>query len=97
MNRTETDFSRILEIRRRRGEILSFVYEGVRLKYADGLHYKADFVVLNPDKSITLIETKGGFIFSRDKVRFRACAAEWKDWFEFQLWQKKAGQWSRIR
>jgi len=97
MNKTEAEFARILEAMWSRGEIVSFVYEGLRLKYADGLYYKADFVVMNPDKSVTLIETKGGHIWDRDKVRFRACAAEWRDWFAFELWQKKAGQWSRIR
>jgi len=96
MNKTEAGFARILETRQQRGEIIAFAYEGLRFKYADGLYYKPDFVVLIEDQPITIIEVKGGHIFSRDKVRFRACAAEWRTWFAFEMWQRKRGQWSRI-
>lgn len=95
MNKTEAEFARILEVWKQRGEIVSFVYEGLRLKYADGLYYKPDFVAFDGGK-IYLIEVKGGHIWDRDKVRFRACAAEWREWFSFELWQRKRGEWSRL-
>lgn len=96
MNKTESDFARILEARQRRGEIIAFAYEGLRFKYADGLYYKPDFVVLIEDQPITIIECKGAHVWSRDRVRFRSCAAEWRDWFRFEFWQKKRGQWARV-
>lgn len=109
MNKTETEFSRILESRKQRGEILSWVREGIRLRWGDCMHYKADFAVRSiklvgdgscepeiKEEPITLIEVKGGHIRYQDLVRFRGCRAEWKKWFRFELWRKSAGQWQRL-
>ncbi len=60
------------------------------------MRYKPDFVVFIEDMPTKLIEVKGGHIFDRDLVRFKGCRAEWKTWFDFEMWQKKAGQWTRL-
>jgi hypothetical protein len=97
MNGTERSFADILEARWRKGEIIAWVYEGLRLKWGDSMHYKPDFVVLAEDKPITLIEVKGAHIWPRDLVRFKGCAAEWKQWFHFQIWQRVKGVWTQLR
>jgi len=42
-----------------------------------------------------LIEIKGGHIWDRDIVRFKGARAFYPE-FQFEMHQKKAGQWSRI-
>lgn len=93
-NKTETEFQRILEATYPGATI---VFEGIRLRWGNSMHYTADFAVSHPDWLQTrLYEVKGGHIWSRDAVRFKGCAAEWEDRFVFEMWQKKKGQWERI-
>jgi len=81
---------------------------GADPKTGRAMHYKPDFYVVSyalhgpkdAEKKywiigIKIIEVKGGHIWDRDKVRFRGARAEWP-MFEFELWQKKAGQWKRL-
>ncbi len=63
------------------------------------MNYSPDFMdKFNGSHSgkTTLIEIKGGHIYERDRVRFKGCAAEWGWLFEFQLWQWKDRQWTRL-
>jgi hypothetical protein len=102
MNKTEAEFARILEAQKRKGEIVEWRFEGIRLKWGDTMHYKPDFVVRRaalPEiyrPPLLLIEVKGGHIWDRDLVRFKGCRAEWKLAFDFALWQKKGGNWTRL-
>ncbi len=96
MNKTEASFALILEAQKRRGEIVHYVYEGITLKWGDVMRYTPDFIVFTEGEIDKLIEVKGGFIRDRDLVRFKGCRAEWKTWFDFELWQKKAGSWTRL-
>lgn len=97
MNKTEQDFERILRARKERGEILTYKFQGMRLLWGDCMYYKADFVARGADGVTYLYEIKGGHIWSRDLVRFRGCRAEWTPYhFEFELWQRKRGQWTRL-
>ena len=41
------------------------------------------------------IEVKGGHIWDRDIVRFKGCRAAWPQ-YEFEMWQLKKREWTRI-
>ncbi len=45
--------------------------------------------------NICLIEVKGAHIWSRDIVRFKGARAFWPE-FQFEMHQKKGGQWLRL-
>jgi hypothetical protein len=104
MNATEREFSFLLEAQKQKGEIVRWVFEGVTLRWGDGMHYKPDFFIvvatgikLN-DQRIghwRCIEVKGKKIWDRDIVRFKGCKAEWPE-FEFEMHQKLDGKWNRL-
>lgn len=101
MNKTEAEYGLILEAQKRRGEVDAYFYEGITLKWGDTMRYTADFVVYRSPNPVTpstplLIEVKNAHIWDRDLVRFKGCRAEWKEYFDFEMWQKKAGSWTRI-
>jgi hypothetical protein len=100
MNKTEREFSFILEAMKRRGEILRYEYEGITLNFA-GVRYTPDFVVFPPAIAVSgqvkFIEVKGAFTkgkFERAIERFRHAKTYWPQ-FVFEMWQKK-GDWKRI-
>lgn len=102
MNKTEAEFSRILEAHKQRGEIQHFVFEGIRLAWGKdpetgrAMHYTPDFCITENDDTLRMVEVKGGHIFSRDLVRFKGCRAEWPQ-FQFEMHQKTRGEgWKRI-
>jgi hypothetical protein len=95
MNKTEREYSFILEAMKRKGEILRYEFEGIALKWAD-MRYTPDFVVfptvIATHQPMKLIEVKGAHIWDRDIVRFKGARAYWPE-FQFEMWQKKNGQW----
>jgi hypothetical protein len=95
-NKTETEFGLILEAQKRRGDILFYSYEGFSLRWGDGMRYTPDYIVFVDNAPIKLVEVKGAHIWDRDIVRFKGCRAEWKQWFEFEMHQKKQGSWIRL-
>lgn len=96
-NGTERQYGLILEAQKRHGDIDEYRYEGLTLRWGDGMRYTPDYVVYGwaIDRPIC-IEVKGAHIYDRDLVRYKGCRAEWKQHFDFQMHQKKAGTWSRI-
>lgn len=111
MNKTEAEFARILQARMDRGEIVSFDYEGLTLRWPDGMRYTPDFMVVQsliherldaaassefPHVRLVLIEVKGAFGWQKDIVKFRAARANWP-LYEFQFWQKLDGEWQQTR
>lgn len=95
-NKTEAEYGRILASEHRGCPV---IFEGIRLKWGDTMHYTPDWLVIRPAENYRnwlLIEVKGSHIWSRDAVRFKGCAAQWKAHFDFQMWQKDKGIWSRI-
>src|SRR4051812_35225485 len=46
MNKTEARFARLLDARLERGEILSYEYEGITLRWPDGMRYTPDFAAV---------------------------------------------------
>lgn len=109
MNRSETEFSLILEARKRRGEILEWRFEAMSLAWGldpvtgKPMWYTADFLVRteavfpsNGCFDMVLIEVKGPHIREKDLIRFKGARSDWPQ-FRFELWQRDAaGQWSKI-
>jgi len=98
-NKTEASYGLLLQARKQRDEIHSYFYEGLTLRWGDGMRYTPDYVVYRMNPMVgppALVEVKGGYIWDRDLVRFKGCKAEWKDYFRFELWQKKQGVWTRL-
>lgn len=98
MNGTETRYSLILDEMKRRGEISRWVYEGIKLKWGDGMYYTGDFwVVRNTDESKRLIiEVKGAHIWEKDKIRFLGCRSEWSHEYDFELHQWAKNRWLQL-
>jgi hypothetical protein len=110
MNATEAEFALMLEAQEREGKIVRYVYEGITLRWAD-MNYTPDFFVLvarssqfddsevgtewNEFYQYKVIEVKGGHIWDRDIVRFKGARECWKE-FQFEMWQRKGGQWKRL-
>lgn len=94
MNKTETHYARLLESMQTRGEIVRFVYEGMRLRWNDMI-YTPDFVVFPTAGKLRMIEVKGGHIFPQAKIRFKGCKNQWPE-FDFEMWQKTKGEFTRI-
>jgi len=96
MNRVEREFSFVLDARKKRGELLAFCFEGVRLLWGGGMTYTPDFSAQRPDGKIELIEVKGAHIRDRDIVRFKGCRNEWQRWFTFEFHQRRDHTWHRL-
>ena len=96
MNKTEREYSHILEAQKRRGEIAQYKFEGIRLLWGGGMTYTPDFSVQLFGGRILLCEVKGAHIRDRDTVRFKGCRNEWLEWFDFELHQRKEGTWQRL-
>lgn len=59
MNGMERRYSEVLEVRKARGEILWWRFEGLTFKLADDTRYQADFAVMLADETLEIHETKG--------------------------------------
>lgn len=107
MNRTEAEFARMLEQRVRDGALQSFDYEGLSLRFG-GMIYTPDFVAVEsvthvppinedtfPHVRLVFYEVKGGHIWPKDMVKFKAARHNYP-LFRFELWQKKAGEWKKM-
>lgn len=99
MNKTEREFSLILEIQRSHSAIKRWEFESFTLRWG-GLRYTPDFTVffVPVTTNVTLIkfiEVKGGFIRDDAMVKFKAAKAHWPD-IGFEMWQKKGGTWTRL-
>lgn len=105
MNKTEARFARLLEAKVQRGEIVSFEYEGLTLRWPDGMRYTGDFFVVNeigdidghPLVAATIIEVKGAHSWAKDVVKFRAARDKWGNRYCFQFWQEVDGEWKETR
>ncbi len=97
MTSPECEMAMILEAKRRRGDIESWMFEGVTLKLADGCRFTPDFFVrpIEPDLKPQFIETKGPFIREDAMIKFRV-AKEQNPWAEWQLHQKTRDGWRQI-
>ncbi len=108
MNKTESSFAARLEAMKMHGDIESYHYEGMTLRWESGvdkngkpifIRYTADFLVFYPDQSFRLIEVKGRFVkgkFERAVERFRHARTRWPQ-IQFQLWQLTKDGWGTPR
>ncbi len=107
MNNTEAEFAMILEAMKRKGEILRWEFEGMTLRWFD-MRYTPDFVVFNfrksesvvgdlPKIALTFIEVKGSHIhYSQQAMaRFKGARGFWPE-LQFEMWQKKKGEWKKL-
>lgn len=112
MNRTERAYSEILELQRMAGEIVSWSFEGLALRWGneESFTYSPDFVVVEsvfesiadarpiipPHVRLVFIEIKGGHIWSNSMTRFRHARDNFP-LYEFRMIQKTKAGWEQIR
>lgn len=92
-NGLEKKYGLFLEQRRICGEILTWKFSAMKLKLAKATFYNIDFLVVMPDMTIELHETKG---FARDDWRVKhKVAVEMFPWFKFVVvkWNKNTKDW----
>lgn len=103
MNATEAEFARYLQSLKDRGEIYSFSFEGMTLRWGEEtpLTYTADFVALQGIDGIlpavwhlVFYEIKGGFAWREGILRFKAAKAAFPH-FEFCLYEKGKDGWQK--
>ena len=68
-------------------------YEAITFRIGPRLHYTPDFVAVDLDGSIHLIEVKGGHQWAKDRVRFKASRAAYPD-FPLSVWVLDKGRWT---
>jgi hypothetical protein len=94
LNKTERAYRDLLDFRKRAGEIRDFVTHGITFKLGKDCRYTPEFLVIENDATITIIEVKG---FMRDDalVKFRTAQKQFP-WFRFLMVQRCAGGWKAI-
>lgn len=90
-NNWERMYAERLEVRRFTRDIVSWKYECIRLKLADGAWYTPDFQVVNNDGSTDFHEVKG-FRRTAGILRFKVAAKMYPE-YTFFLAERPAGEW----
>lgn len=107
MNKTETQYSQHLSLRRHAGDIEAFWFEGMTLKLAQDTRYTPDFVVLRKDGFIEMHDTKGAkkilrkdgsretVAYSQEdsKLKIKVAAEMFPFRFVFVFFDKALGSW----
>lgn len=95
MNALEAEYARILEARKRAGEIQDWKYEAIRLRIAFGekhAWYKPDFLIVNADGSQEAHETKGWWkTDARLRIKVAAGVYPWIKFIGVRKLKKKDG------
>ena len=78
------------------GEIKWYGFEKIKLKIAKGCWYNIDFMVIDKDDTVKMIEVKGGHIWDDSIVKFKA-VCELYPFIKFEMWQYKKKEWKLIR
>jgi hypothetical protein len=87
-NGLEADYAALLEVRKRAGELHDWRYQPLRLILADRTTYEPDFLVIAPDLTLELHETKGWF---RDDARVKVkVVARLFPWFKIVIVTRKS-------
>lgn len=96
MNDTEFAYSKVLELRKMKGEILWYAFEGVRLQLAPNTTFTPDFIVMLSDGVIEFHEVKG-FWQDDAKVKIKVAAEKYPFRFIAVRYNKKQfeqiGEW----
>lgn len=92
MNKTEEEYSKVLEAQRLTGEIHHWQFEAMALRLADRTTYTPDFLVIDKNGLISFIEVKG-FWHQSGRIKIKV-ASELHPWFEFKAVKYKKKEWS---
>lgn len=90
MNKTEAQYSQLLEILKKAGDIIWYKFEPIRLKLGDRCFYSPDFLVLNKDSQLEIHEIKG---YWHDDARVKIKLAAEIYPFKFIGIKKKGKHW----
>jgi hypothetical protein len=91
MNGLESRYARHLGLLKLEGKVSAFQYESIAFRLADRTTYNPDFLVILPDGSVEIHETKG---FMRDDAAVKIkVAARMFPWFTFRLVRQQGGLW----
>lgn len=90
MNKTETAYGAHLELLKRAGEIIWYVFEGIKLRLADKTFYTPDFFVMRQDGTLEVHEVKG---FWEDDARVKIKVAAEHFPFQFIAVTKNKSSW----
>lgn len=101
-NKAEREFGMMLDQRVKAGEIHSWRYEAVMLRFgeSDAVRYSPDFAIFKDIGGqvclYELVETKGAFIRPIDLLRFRSARNAFP-FLKISMWQKREdGSWHEI-
>lgn len=87
MNKTESEYCQLLELRKRAGEVVWYRFEGVKLRLADNTFYTPDFAVMLSTGEMEMHEVKG---FWTDDARVKIKVAAERYPFRFIAVKPKA-------
>ncbi len=90
MNKLEARYALELEVRRRAGEVLWFLFEPFNLRLAERTYYRPDFAVMLADGTLEVHEVKG---FWEDDARVKVKVAAARFPFVFRAVTEKKGVW----
>ncbi|MCQ4171650.1 DUF1064 domain-containing protein [Hafnia paralvei] len=76
MNKTESEYCQLLELRKRTGEIVWYRFEGVKLRLADNTFYTPDFAVMLSTGEMEMHEVKG-FWTDDARVKIKVAAEQY--------------------
>lgn len=94
MNKTEREFSELLDEAGERGEILRWQFEEVTLKIAPSTRYIPDFIAVLPNGNWQVFEIKG-HLEDDAAVKFKAAAEKYPE-ISFHMLKKQKGQWVTV-
>lgn len=92
MNKSESEWSVNLDLRKSAGEIIAWWFEEITFKLANRTHYRPDFFVQMADGSFEVHEVKGRYVRERSKAKFKIAAERFP--FIFYLCVKDKGKWT---
>lgn len=76
MNKTESEYCQLLELRKRAGEVVWYRFEGVKLRLADKTFYTPDFAVMLNTGEMEMHEVKG-FWADDARVKIKVAAEQY--------------------
>lgn len=94
MNKTEREFSEILDNALSLGEIIRWQFEEVSLKIAPSTRYIPDFLAVLPTGAWQVFEIKG-HLEDDAAVKFKAAAEKYPE-ISFHMLKKQKGQWVTV-
>ena len=74
MNKTESAYANVLEMRKRAGEVEWYAFEGMKFRLADNTFYTPDFSVMLTSGQVELHEVKG-FWTDDARVKIKVAAS----------------------